>query len=266
MPIAVTCEQCGKKYRVRDDLFGKKFRCKKCGEPVQIPVQGRVYRHTERERGFEFAIGGEDLELLTSHLEQHLGPIETVLHEVISDLVHVDLHILLPQADRDYTILATTGMSDRPMSVPEEGKSLQYAELLLCLPADWPLEQEQFTDEKYYWPIRWLKMLARFPHEYQTWLGSGHTIPNGDPAEPFHESVPFVCWLLLNPPFGPEALTPCEISEEKQVHFYALMPLYEEEMIYKLAHGYDALLERFDKYQTSFVLDPTRRNVCKRKG
>ena len=37
-------------------------------------------------------------------------------------------------------------------------------------PKDLPYER--------FWPIQMLKFLARFPHEYKTWLGWGHTIPN----------------------------------------------------------------------------------------
>ena len=37
MPIPVTCEQCGRTYRVADDKAGLQFHCKQCGSPVLIP-------------------------------------------------------------------------------------------------------------------------------------------------------------------------------------------------------------------------------------
>jgi hypothetical protein len=37
MPISITCE-CGKKYRVKDTLAGKKIRCADCSEVLKIPV------------------------------------------------------------------------------------------------------------------------------------------------------------------------------------------------------------------------------------
>lgn len=47
---------------------------------------------------------------------------------------------------------------------------------MLFLPENWPTSSDAFKDDKYYWPIKLLKQLARFPHEYNTWLGYGHTI------------------------------------------------------------------------------------------
>ena len=40
---------------------------------------------------------------------------------------------------------------------------LERAELAIALPADWKLDQESMKDEKWYWPIRLLKSLARLP-------------------------------------------------------------------------------------------------------
>lgn len=37
MPISVTCEECNKTYRVKDELAGKRIKCKECGAPISIP-------------------------------------------------------------------------------------------------------------------------------------------------------------------------------------------------------------------------------------
>lgn len=56
------------------------------------------------------------------------------------------------------------------MDVPEglAEYQLERAELAICLPPDWNLNS---GDECDYWPIRWLKMLARLPIEEKSWLG-----------------------------------------------------------------------------------------------
>ena len=36
MPIPVSC-QCGQAFRAKDDLAGKRVKCPKCGQPLQIP-------------------------------------------------------------------------------------------------------------------------------------------------------------------------------------------------------------------------------------
>ncbi|MEU4712474.1 suppressor of fused domain protein [Micromonospora purpureochromogenes] len=61
-----------------------------------------------------------------------------------------------------------------------------YAELMLCLPADWPLTRlTGLDDDPAGWPVRVLKQVARLPHEYGTWIGEWHSVPNGDSAQPY---------------------------------------------------------------------------------
>ena len=105
---------------------------------------------------FANAIGG--------HIIQHVGPITNVFHERVPSVVQIDVLVVGPSDERPFTTLVTCGMSDRAMHVPIEDPDdlaripeLRYAELLLCLPPDWPLTPEAFADESNYWPIRWLK-------------------------------------------------------------------------------------------------------------
>ena len=69
------------------------------------------------------------------------------------------------------------------MNVPDGWEDYRYAEMMICLPPDWNMDQRAWNDERHYWPIRLLKTLARLPHEYNTWLSDCHTMPNGDPPE-----------------------------------------------------------------------------------
>ena len=225
-----------------------------------------IVEHAPRSRPFEPAVGQQDsIEAVTAWAEEHLGPVETVLHEIVSDLVHLDVHVVPPYGERRCFTLVTSGMSDRPMSLPEEADSSPYAELMISLPADWPLNQEAFQDESNYWPVRWLKMMARLPHEYDTWLGVGHTVPNGNPAEPFAPNTNQCCMLVL-PPVGLKAEAwSTTASDGRQISFFALCPIYEEEMELKLRKGTDALLARFERVGVDIVVDPRRRNAAKRR-
>lgn len=38
MAIKTECPSCGKDYRVKDELDGRKIRCKECGEPFQVQI------------------------------------------------------------------------------------------------------------------------------------------------------------------------------------------------------------------------------------
>jgi hypothetical protein len=105
-------------------------------------------------------------------------------------------------------------------------------------------------------------MLTCLPHEYGTLLGFGHTIPNGEDAEPFADNTELGCMLLLRSLNLPEELQTLVVSPEKTVQFYTLYSLYREEMNPKMAQGVDAPIDRFEAYDTSHVLDLTRPNTA----
>jgi hypothetical protein len=141
----------------------------------------------------------------------------------------------------------------------------RHAEVLICLPPGWPLDAESFKDERNYWPIRLLKSTARFPHEYDTWLGWGHTVPNGNPPQPYAPGVPFSSVLLEFPLSFPQEFFSLEMSPEKKVRFFALIPLHDDELRLKMTKGAEALEELFDAKGVSDVVDPKRPSVARRK-
>lgn len=230
----------------------------------RTPGGGDVIRHQPIDRPFVPAPGDSTLiEAVTAHIERHIGDVDLVYHEMVSDLIHLDVHVIPPSAQHPYYTLVTSGMSEWPMHVPEGFEGWRYAELLLCLPPDWPLRHEDLQDEANYWPIRCLKTLARLPHKYRTWLAPSHTVPNGDPAEPYAANTAFCCTLVDWPLLLDEGVRRLEIGPERVVNFYSLVPLYREEMDYKLQHGIQALAERLDAIGVTERLDIGRANACR---
>ncbi len=225
-----------------------------------------MYRHQTRDREFELAMGNEEgIEAIDSHIEKYVGKVETVFHEIISDLVHVDVHIVAPTPERNFYTLVTSGMSDRPMITPPQAKGWEYAELMICLPPTWKMTQEDFNDAANYWPIRWLKQLSRLPHEYDTWLRASHTVPNGDPAKPFAANTKLCCAYLSSPVLFDAGFQELKRSEEKIVRFFSVVPLYREEMDWKLKHGADSLDEKLNAIHVSELLNINRPNACVKK-
>jgi hypothetical protein len=149
------------------------------------------------------------------------------------------------------------------MKVPRGDDSPTRAELCIFLPPKWPISKDDFKKhgEDAYWPIRWLKRLARLPHDYDTYLALGHTIPNGDPGEPLSPRCKFTGFLIA--PALSEEMSSCKVGGETVV-FYALAPLFEEEMQFKLDKGVEALFDRFEKhdYAPWDLTSPKRRNVA----
>jgi len=224
-----------------------------------------IFRYTDGEKEWEAAHGEECIEEISDHIERNIGKIDTVFHEIISDTVHIDVHHVAPTDERPFHTLITSGMSDLPMKVPSEVDAIQYMELMVTLPKHWEIGDEQFEDEDWYWPVRQLKFLARFPHKYDTWLGWGHTLPNGDPPEPFSDNCSFSGVIILPSVNVTEDFHALSIDEEKQIEFYSIVPLYKEEMDMKLRDGADKLLAQFDKYGVSDIVDLNRRNVAKKR-
>ena len=203
----------------------------------------------------------EEMEAVEEHIEQYFGKFENVFHELVSPDIHVDICVVPPSEERDYCTLVTMGMGAHRMNVPEElaEYKLERAELAIALPADWKLDQESMKDEKWYWPIRLLKSLARLPIASDTWLGFGHTMDN---KENFAENTKLCAAILTGPQSTEEGGEVCTLPGGEEVNFYQVIPLYEDELDYKLEHDVDALLNKMRGI--SFVVNPTRQNAITR--
>lgn len=206
---------------------------------------------------------GDNIAMISKHIEKHLGVPERVFHEIHSEIVHIDVHLVGPQPGRNFQTLVTSGMSDKPMNTPLEARECRFIELMMCVPPGWPLGDRDFEDERNYWPIRWLKTLARMPHIEETWLGPGHTVASGDPPHPFASNTGFCGFLIKGPPIEYKKFFSLKVNECKTIYFLEAMPVYREEMEFALKCGSDALSDRLYLCGVSHVLDIKRRNVCK---
>lgn len=196
------------------------------------------------------------IEAISQHVIRHVGPIVTVLHEERSKFVHVDVHVVAPADDRPYYTLVTSSMSQRPMTTPPGHEAFAYGELVMKLPRWWPMSQQAWRNERHYWPIRLLRGLARFPHEHRTWLGWGHTIPNGPEATPFAKGTGLCC-AVLEHVFEPLSLARLELPD-RVVHFYSVIPIRRDEMEYKLRYGAEPLSVLLETTDVGDVIDPAR--------
>lgn len=227
-----------------------------------------------REMGFsEYVMGGVETDLrirqpeyytdsernaLEKHIKEQFGAFDRVIHEGISPDIHVDLAVIEPDDERDYYTICTMGMGAHRMNVPYNmrGHGLDRAELFITLPKDWKLESE---DERDYWPLRWLKLLARLPIQNDSWLGFGHTVPN---EKPFADNTELSGVILTSAAgFGDEA-GECTLPDGTCVTFYRVIPIYESEMKYKIEYGAKALFDLMDEEDMDHILDIHRPNLC----
>ena len=202
----------------------------------------------------------DEVEAIEDHIERCFGPVETVLHELVSPDIHVDIYVVAPSEERNYYTLLTMGMGAHRMNVPKElaEYKLERAELAIALPADWKLNQESIQDERWYWPIRLLKALARLPIVNDTWLAWGHTMDN---TRPFAENTELCAFILAGAQSPVEGCQVCTLPDGDEINFYQVLPLYRNELEYKLQHDADALLDRMA--DISFVVRTDRRNIIR---
>ena len=212
----------------------------------------------DEEAGVPEVYTEEEMEAIEGHIQQYFGKFENVFHELSSPDIHVDICVVPPSEERDYYTLVTMGMGAHRMNVPEElaEYKLERAELAIALPGNWKLKHEDLKNERWYWPIRLLKALARLPIASDTWLGFGHTMDN---EEDFAKDTKLCAAILTGPQDTEDGSEVCILPSGEEVNFYQVIPLYREELEYKMEHDADALLDKMDGI--SFVTYNTRPNA-----
>lgn len=192
-------------------------------------------------------------EEIVRHFTKHTGPVNPLsLQEIVpGGMVSVAIHLIPPQAPpEDYGVLFTTGMSDQPLAVPPNHRGDRYAELMMRLPASWPMTRESFHDPVNSWPLDWLRRTAHYFHNERTRIGSNYGIVvNGEPPEPLGPGVPFDSLLLWT---YPAEHTRIHLADGREIAVYFVIPLYPAEREFGMAQGLDTLTNRIVQY----LIDP----------
>lgn len=212
-----------------------------------------------------------DPDAIEAFLRPLLGDYVRLRHELQSELVHLDVLFFPPKVDRPYWTLVTSGMSGRPMLVPEivgDTENFAYAELVMSFPEGWiPRDGSGGYDFEFFegdgsdWPVRELLLLARFPHLHRTWLGAGHSVTNDTPPRPIVPETRMDGYLVEPPTTWPARFHQMTNDKGKSVRFLALLPIYPEEMQFKLDTGTDPLLDRLRQGGVTEVLNLKRDSV-----
>ncbi|MCY9138051.1 suppressor of fused domain protein [Peribacillus frigoritolerans] len=197
--------------------------------------------------------------VILDHVAKYFGPIKNTISETVpGSRVSVNIHIIPPAINKDFVTLVTTGMSDQPMDYSNKESVFKYAELLLKLPSSWIVGNENMKDQNHYWPLGWLRKVAHIPHIYDGWLEEGVILPNGEPPQPFASNTKLSCIMVCRPK---ESEMDNVYTKQGNIHFYTLVPIYEEERNLALEKGHEYLLKRMSEKGISDVLDIHRVNV-----
>ena len=193
---------------------------------------------------------------VSRHVEYWIGGF-TIFHEIVSPTVHVDIFVVAPTEERPFFTLVTSGMAELAMTPPPHVEGCTHAELLMFLPADWPVDSIRF-DKRAVRPIRNLKELARYPHDLNTWLWLRHTVQLGDPVTPDQPFVGVMMYfpMLLDPDGGE-----LKMEDGREVTFLCVIYLRPEEIEFVREHSANDLVdlaEESDRLDELLIFDPGR--------
>jgi hypothetical protein len=231
-------------------------------------------RYEERHLSYrDSAAVPRNLDHIIQHLKPLLGDVYFVHPLPAENVVKIDLILFPPNDDRKDWTIVTAGMSDKRMTLPgslseSERQSLQFAELAISLPpnaysinSQGALSDDQIMSGPNAWVVGLLAILGHFPHDYGTWLGIGHSVPNGDPAEPYTSSVPFSGVVIAPVNRWPDAYQVMDTSDRQPVNFLSVVPVYAEEMDFLLDKGFDALFSELTNWGFNRMVDESRPNI-----
>jgi pentatricopeptide repeat protein len=229
--------------------------------PVVHLIEESEEEGDRAEEGEEiFAVRPNMLKALDLHLDEFFDNDEVVVWEdKRDDHLKINVYHIKPSESRNFHLLITSGMSRQPMDVPQGFEKWKYAELAAILPRDWDLSQEGLKNPDNYWPLLWLKNLARIPQQYKTWLSYGHSIPNGDPTQPI-ANTPYEGILILDSVTMPEDFQEVHVGDES-LYIFTVVPVFGDELKLKIDQGLDALLEAFSKAKVPDWIFPNRQSA-----
>ena len=222
---------------------------------------------SRQDEGAVKEAGGEPLTgraRIEAHVTRFSAPVDARVTAPVWAVEGVDLLLVKAAAERPFHLFVTSGLSERPMKAPKS--QWQHAELCLLLPPAWPLDFLSGEKTQHAWPVSGLASVARLPFLQDSWLGFGHSIPNGQPPAPLGPGTALSAWLLIPPVSLPEKFTGLQTKRQPFVNFWALVPLHEDEMAFKLKKGTDKLLALFGRKGIQDILDPGRPSVLVKRS
>ena len=204
----------------------------------------------------------DEMKEYQDYIESNFGQISGIIHELVSPDIHLDIIVIEPTPEHNFYKLITLGMGAYQMNVPKQlrNRIFDRAELVLYLPPTWDIISKKEED---YWPIRYLKTIARLPLYTNSWISLGHTIASNENNTPFANKTEFNSILLLNATNLKEEELGLILKSDKEINLYQIFPLYLEELEYKLENGLHSLLSQFEEEDLNPIININRRNYCK---
>ena len=214
---------------------------------------------------------GRYLQEIGNHISNHIGSKSYVLHELVSPVVHVDVHVIEPNQQLPYLTLVTSGMSDLDMNVPKGVSSIEdhkLAEIITFLPADWPIEKFGLSDETEnsepigWYALRWLKHYARMVHDKKTAISWYSSSSNGNPPSSIGDETDMVGFLFAPALQLGEHGFFIPTLDGRKIRLLNMIPILPDEVDFVKKRGGEALCDKLNDAE-NFVFDPNRKSCLK---
>lgn len=185
-------------------------------------------------------------------IEENFGRIEKIYQDVGYDGFYLDMVQIKPTKEKPYYTLITLGMGERKMYNQNNENFSSYAELMISLPPNWNLD-----DDSYNWALDELIHLAYIPFTFYFSYEWGHLENN---LEPFNYETNLSAVSILYPEMKEENSGVLKL-ENRNLQFFQIVPLYDEEYTFALKNGMKNLLLLDTKKNINFVIDMKREKV-----
>lgn len=200
--------------------------------------------------------------IFINHIEKYLGEIENVFHEEITENYHLDIYHVPPTKNGFYHKLITYGVSKIKLEKDRELHSSKYVELIVCLPALWYKGENHYKEIQYGWPYRWLVEISQklILEAAYPWYGFNN---NGQRIYPVANNTKQCGFIPLQPTLVNPEFNKFKIAQDKFVDFFNIVPLYEEEINFRINRGMKAFEKKFYGNGITELIDINRKNVCR---
>lgn len=215
-------------------------------ESSEEPEQERIINYTPIQRQ-EF----------NRFVAENFGRPAYILTDPAPEGIQVDIVVIEPTGQKNYYILLTCGMGAVGMPLKRGQPHPEHMELVLCLPRDWQVKND---DERWSWPVDWLRQTARMPVLEGRSLALGDTIAKGRPFSAYTS----MCGVFLSEQLGEVCIENKTFYNLPALLFYAMRPLYHQELAFVQQQGTEAFYRRMGQQgqQMTPYLQLGRENIC----
>jgi hypothetical protein len=211
-------------------------------------------------------------EQFIEHIEQNIGKIDKIFNNV-SNLYNLELFYIKNSEKYNCQIIITHGISNKEMNVPDDIKDYKFAEIILFLPKDWKIEENNFKIEQddSGWPIYNIINTAEAIYKGNFFIYTGVSVLNMSQeknVKNYGKKNNFIATIFRKPVLLGNETSKMTIyvdkRKNKNIYFYMPLFLYREEYNYRTVIDRKMFIEKLNK-EIPDILDEKRKNICEKE-